>query len=160
PAPFFDALTSARRATRAGSMWVAAERLPELLAVHPEAALEPAIAAPAGRAARAWSREEALVELLRGRVSIAGPTDAATLARSLSVSDADAYGGLIDLEGQGVVLRGHFTGVPHLEFCDRSLLARIHRYTLNRLRAEIEPVTVVDFTRFLFRWQHVDPASR
>jgi ATP-dependent Lhr-like helicase len=160
PSAFFDVLTSARRVTRAGSMWVAAERLPEMLAVHPEAAMEPAITAPAGRAAKAWSREEALVELLRGRVSIAGPTDAASLARSLSVSDADAYGAIIDLEGQGVVLRGHFTGVSDLEFCDRSLLARIHRYTLNRLRAEIEPVTVVDFTRFLFAWQHVDPSSR
>jgi ATP-dependent Lhr-like helicase len=62
------------------------------------------ITAPAGRAARAWSREEAIVELLRGRVSIAGPTDAASLARSLSVSETDAHGALIDLEGQGVVL--------------------------------------------------------
>ena len=67
----------------------------------PEASMEPAITAPAGRAARAWSREEALVELLRGRVSIAGPTDTASLARSLSVSEADAYGALIDLEGHG-----------------------------------------------------------
>jgi ATP-dependent Lhr-like helicase len=160
PTALFDTLTSARRATRAGSMWVAAERLPELLAVHPEAVIDPAVTAPAGRAARAWSREDAIVELLRGRVSIAGPTDAASLARSLSVSEADAYGALIGLEGQGVVLRGHFTGTAQLEFCDRSLLARIHRYTLNRLRAEIEPVTVVDFTRFLFAWQHVDTASR
>src|SRR5262249_46870076 len=72
-----------------------------------------------------------------------------------------------DLEGQGVVLRGHFisssslrAGGSELQFCDRSLLARIHRYTLNRLRAEIEPVTVADFTRFLFAWQHVDAANR
>jgi hypothetical protein len=93
-------------------------------------------------------------------VSIAGPTDAASLARSLSVSETDAQTALVDLEGQGVVLRGHFTGQPHLEFCDRSLLARIHRYTLNRLRAEIEPVSVADFTRFLFAWQHVDASSQ
>src|SRR5205823_2383866 len=64
------------------------------------------------------------------------------------------------LEGQGVVLRGRFTGADVLEFCDRGLLARIHRYTLNRLRAEIEPVSVADFMRFLFSWQHVDPAHR
>jgi ATP-dependent helicase Lhr and Lhr-like helicase len=159
PTACFEALTRARRATRLLSMWVAAERLPEMLAVHPNATLEPVIAAPAGRAARVWSREEAIVELLRGRVSIAGPTDAASLARSLSVSDTDAQGALVDLEGQGVVLRGHFTGQPHLEFCDRSLLARIHRYTLNRLRAEIEPVSVADFTRFLFAWQHVDVST-
>jgi ATP-dependent Lhr-like helicase len=99
-------------------------------------------------------------------VSIAGPTDAASLARSLSISETDVQGALIDLEGQGVVLRGHFTpSTPlrasgsELEFCDRSLLARIHRYTLNRLRAEIEPVSVADFTRFLFAWQHVDASS-
>jgi ATP-dependent Lhr-like helicase len=166
PPESFEALTRARRATTLLSMWVAAERLPEMLAVHPGAALDPVIVAPDGRAARAWSREKALVELLRGRVSIAGPTDAAALARPLSVSEADAHAALIDLEGQGVVLRGHFTpstslraGGPALEFCDRALLARIHRYTLNRLHAEIEPVSVSDFTRFLFAWQHVDAAS-
>jgi len=160
PPGYFEALTRAGRATRVLSMWVAAERLPEMCAVHPEATLEPVIAAPPGRAARTWARDEAIVELLRGRVSIDGPTDIASLARLLSVSETDAHGALVDLEGQGVVLRGHFTGQPHLEFCDRSLLARIHRYTLNRLRAEIEPVSVADFTRFLFAWQHADAASQ
>ncbi len=160
PPALFDTLTQARRATRMLSMWVAAERLPELLAVHAGAALDPVIAPPAGRASRTWSREDAIVELLRGRVSIAGPTDAAALARALAVSEADAQAALIELEGQGVVLRGRFTAGAQLEFCDRSLLARIHRYTLNRLRAEIEPVSVADFTRFLFAWQHVDTAHR
>jgi ATP-dependent Lhr-like helicase len=47
-----------------------------------------------------------------------------------------------------------------MEWCDRALLARIHRYTLNRLRAEIEPVSPSDFMRFLFRWQHVEPSSK
>ena len=42
-----------------------------------------------------------------------------------------------------------------MEWCDRRLLARIHRYTLNRLRAEIEPVSAADFMRFLLHWQHV-----
>ena len=46
-----------------------------------------------------------------------------------------------------------------LEWCDRALLARIHRYTLHRLRAEIEPVSPADFMRFLFSWQHVDAAD-
>jgi ATP-dependent Lhr-like helicase len=44
---------------------------------------------------------------------------------------------------------------PVMEWCDRRLLARIHRYTLNRLRAEIEPVTAADLMRFLLHWQHV-----
>ncbi len=60
-----------------------------------------------------------------------------------------------------MVLRGRFTpGETALEWCDRTLLARIHRYTLNRLRAEIEPVSPADFMRFLFRWQHVEKSSR
>jgi ATP-dependent Lhr-like helicase len=157
PAGLFEALTRARRATLVlGRVWVTAERLPEMRAVHSDADLDPPISAPDSRAARVWARDEAIVELLRGRVSISGPTDAAALARSLCIGEADAQAALTDLEGQGVVLRGHFTRSGSLEFCDRGLLARIHRYTLNRLRAEIEPVSVADFMRFLFAWQHVD----
>jgi ATP-dependent Lhr-like helicase len=68
---------------------------------------------------------------------------------------------LLALEGQGRVLRGRFTPgrftteTAALEWCDRRLLARIHRYTLNRLRAEIEPVSAAEFLRFLAHWQHV-----
>src|SRR6266568_7912522 len=63
---------------------------------------------------------------------------------------------LLRLESEGFVLRGRFTpGIGAVEWCARSLLARIHRYTLNRLRAEIEPVSAADFMRFLFSWQHV-----
>ena len=47
-----------------------------------------------------------------------------------------------------------------LEWCERRLLARIHRYTLNRLRAEIEPVSPADYMRFLFAWQRVDSEHR
>jgi ATP-dependent Lhr-like helicase len=188
------------RATRAGGLWIAAERLPELLAVHPDAVLNPPIAAPASRAARAWTREAAIVELLRGHLSIVGPTTAAALAASLGIAEADADAALLALESEGAVLRGHFSpnqidsesgdesyttpsrvrGVsgiaeyahrsgigatdsrsrPPLEWCDRRLLARIHRYTLNRLRAEIAPVSPADFMRFLFAWQHVEPGSR
>jgi hypothetical protein len=65
-----------------------------------------------------------------------------------------------------VVLRGRFTARPAdaaaagQEWCERRLLARIHRYTLNRLRAEIEPVSAADFMRFLLGWQRVDPEHR
>ncbi len=63
---------------------------------------------------------------------------------------------LLKLEAQGRILRGRFTpGTSELEWCDRRLLARIHRYTLNRLRSEIEPVSAADFMRFLLHWQHV-----
>ncbi|HEV8347910.1 MAG TPA: DEAD/DEAH box helicase [Vicinamibacterales bacterium] len=143
--------------------YVAAERLPELLAIHPDAALEPRIEAPASRTARTWARDEAIVELLRGRLTIIGPTTARELAAPLSIAGADADSALLTLESEGAVLRGQFeagTGDAELQWCDRRLLARIHRYTLNRLRAEIEPVSPADFMRYLFAWQHVDPTTR
>ena len=59
------------------------------------------------------------------------------------------------------MLRGKFTpGAPSLEWCERRLLARIHRYTLGRLRREIEPATRAEFARFLFEWQRVRPDDR
>src|SRR6185503_16045067 len=102
---------------------------------------------------KTWTRDEAIIELLRGRLTITGPTTARVLAASLSIEDAEADAALLALEGEGAVLRGTFEGPG--EWCDRRLLARIHRYTLTRLRAEIEPVTASDFMRFLFDWQHV-----
>jgi len=143
--------------------WVAAERLPEILAIHP--LIQPDITAPTSRN-RDWPREDAIVEIIRGRLSLLGPTTATELAASMSIDEDDANAALLKLESEGVVLRGNFTPTPHsphpttLEWCDRRLLARIHRYTLNRLRAEIEPVTAADFMRFLFVWQHVAPSSR
>ncbi|MEO8378552.1 MAG: DEAD/DEAH box helicase [Acidobacteriota bacterium] len=156
----FDTLVVARRSCRAvlggrgPALWITAERLPELLALH---AIDAGIQAPASRQ-RAWMREEALVELLRGRMSILGPTTAVALAESLSIDEAEADAALLKLESEGVVLRGTFSA--RNQWCDRRLLARIHRYTLNRLRAEIEPVSSADFMRFLFAWQHVTPSTR
>jgi len=141
---------------RTTPLWITAERLPELLAVHPSWTAP--IAAPPSRN-RAWSREEALVELIRGRMTITGPVTARALAASLSIEERDADAALLALESEGAVLRGNFE-TRELEWCDRRLLARIHRYTLNRLRAEIEPVTAADFMRFLFEWQHATPSSR
>ncbi|HVJ25819.1 MAG TPA: ATP-dependent DNA helicase, partial [Burkholderiales bacterium] len=73
-------------------------------------------------------------------------------AQQLEIPEAETA--LVALEGQGRVLRGKFSSTE-LEWCDRRLLARIHRYTLNKLRAEIEPVSAADFLRFLLHWQHV-----
>ena len=162
------ALASRQRACRIpslGRLWIAAERIPELVAVHSQAVLEPPLSAPPSRQ-RDWSREAAVIELLRGRLCIAGPVTAEALAAPLDIDRRDAEAALLALESEGVILRGRFTPAPApsggdaLEWCDRALLARIHRYTLNRLRAEIEPVSAADFMRFLFKWQHVDPADR
>ena len=144
-----DTLVTARRAGRVNRVWVAAERLPEFLAIHPQ---DVNFAPPPSRL-RSWTREEAMVELFRGRLAIVGPTTARALAESLGITESEANTALLTLESEGVVLRGTFEGPE--EWCDRRLLARIHRYTLNRLRAEIEPVTSATFIRFLFAWQHV-----
>ena len=94
-------------------------------------------------------------------MAIVGPTTADALAASTGVPQPDIDATLLALESEGAILRGTFTpGVRALEWCDRRLLARIHRYTLNRLRAEIAPVSPAEFMRFLFTWQHVEPASR
>ncbi|HEY0554681.1 MAG TPA: DEAD/DEAH box helicase, partial [Thermoanaerobaculia bacterium] len=161
----FDSLATARRATRAtlpgdSHVWIAAERLPLLLALHPTAPLEPAIAAPP-RFAREWTAEEALVELVRGRLDGLGPVTAEALAASLDLRRSAIEIALATLEGEGFVFRGRFTpGAPGEEWCERRLLARVHRYTLDRLRREIEPVSQTDFLRFLLAWQRVDPDER
>ena len=158
-AAWLDELIEAGRARlvqvlSGATLWVATERVPEIVAVHPAAG-------QAGRLGTVPERDAAIQELLRGRLGIAGPTTAADQASALGVPDSEAFGALVALEAEGVVLRGHF--MPHLEtrdtleWCDRRLLARIHRYTLNRLRAEIEPVSAADFMRFLFVWQRADP---
>ena len=154
-----DALMAAGRATVTPIGLVAAERVLELLAVHPGAALAPPVTPPPSRQ-RTWTRADAIVELLRGRLTLTGPVTAEGLAASLGIDTADADAALLALESEGVVLRGRFAGLGSCEWCDRALLARIHRYTVTRLRAEIEPVSPADFMRFLFKWQHVDPADR
>lgn len=142
-------------------LWVAAERLPQLQAVHGDMPMHPPIEAPAEYAAQAWDREEALVELLRSRLTGLGPTYAQVLADDLSLPRNDVELALLRLQNEGYVMQGRFTpGVAVDEWCERHLLARIHRYTLKRLRREIEPVAPRDFMRFLFDWQRVAPSAR
>ena len=127
-----------------------------LKAVYPNRAVEPALVPPQSESERQWQRADAVRELVRGRLEVAGPTTATKLASlfQLPVNEIDTA--LIALEGEGFVLRGKFhPGSASLEWCDRRLLARIHRLTLNRLRAEIQPVSIAEFQRFLLAWQRV-----
>ena len=156
-----DAMNQAR-ADEAGlggasAWWVSAERLPEVLAVTgSDALVEPALTPPAELAERKWTREEAVLELVRGRLQMCGPVTAGEMADTLAVTEPEVDAALLALEGEGFVLRGSFSGSnAGVEWCERRLLARIHRYTLNRLRAEIRPVSQADFMRFLFVWQRV-----
>jgi ATP-dependent Lhr-like helicase len=142
-------------------VWVSAERLPEFRTLWPAARLEPMIAAPAAYAGREWSPEQALTEILRGRLEGLGPVTQDRLAAALAVASTEIVAALAALESEGFVLRGRFTsGASTDEWCERRLLARIHSYTVKRLRAEIEPVAARDFMRFLLDWQKVAADAR
>ena len=139
-------------------LWVAAERLPQLNAIYTSAKLTPPIVAPESVARTPWSFESALVEVLRGRLEGLGPCTVPALANSFGLTRSDIESGLLKLEAEGFVIRGQFTpGGDETEWCARRLLARIHSYTLNRLRQEIEPVSTADFMRYLLAWQKVAP---
>ena len=158
-------LARARRVSRLSApqatLWIAAERLPQFQALWPGARLDPVIAAPEAYAGRDWPRDEALVEILRGRLEGQGPVTEDALAAPLGFETKDLAAGLAALQTEGFALRGRFTpGAIEDEWCERRLLARIHRSTINRLRAEIEPVAARDFLRFLLRWQRVDADAR
>jgi ATP-dependent Lhr-like helicase len=161
---FFAELNSDRRAAvlTAGEpgkkLWIAAERLPQILTVYPNAELRPPITAPESVSRAAWSFEEALVELIRGRLEGLGPVTVEQLVASSGLNKLEIETALLRLEAEGFVIRGKFTpGAGETEWSARRLLARIHSYTLNRLRQEIEPVASTDFIRFLLAWQKVAP---
>ena len=132
------------------SIWIAAERLAELRALLPGCAAEPSIEAIGKPPA---DRDAARVELIRSRLEGLGPVTAAQLAAPLGLPAGDIQQALLALEQEGFALRGEYASGAGEQWCERGLLARIHRYTLNRLRREIEPVTAADFMRFLFQWQ-------
>lgn len=135
----------------------AAERVPLVRALFPEAALElqPLPGDPE------VDRENAARQVVRGWMEVLGPTTSTELQRRLSLSRYDVDAALVKLESVGQVLRGRFrAGAADEEWCDRRLLQRIHRLTVGRLRREIEPLSAQDFMRFLFRWQHVDAESK
>ena len=101
------------------------------------------------------------VEILRGRLEGLGPVTPTTLTAPLGLEPGATAGALAALESEGAILKGRFLpGVNDEQWCDRRLLARIHHYTVRRLRSEIDPVAARDFLRFLFAWQHVSEETR
>ncbi len=159
-----DSLVAEKRAgqlTSDRTFWVAAERLPMVRAVYPGGEVQPPLAAPESELKRSWERADALRELVRGRMEVVGPVTAAALADFLQLPRTEMDAALLGLEAEGFVLRGKFRpGAQELEWCDRRLLARIHRLTIHRLRAEIQPVSLAEFQRFLLAWQRVDAGHR
>lgn len=98
--------------------------------------------------------ENPILAIIRGWVEVSGPITVTGLAEILNLPGAEVESLLALLEKDGFVLRGFFSEKGEEEFCDRRILARIHRATIARLRREIEPVNPAAFLRFLFEWQH------
>jgi ATP-dependent Lhr-like helicase len=137
-------------------LWAAAERLPELRAVLPQARVEgdaPALSAPP-------DPDQALHELTRSRLEAVGPVTAAELGAPLGLSAQDVTIPLAALEAEGYVMRGDFSGAGEEQWCERRRLARIHRHTRDKRRAEIQPVSPAAFMRFLFDWQGLAGGER
>src|SRR5579862_9167735 len=152
-ADWFDELVADRRALRLRSgqatsyaeLWTCAERLDLARAAYGDTD----------------ERDEAVTEIVRGWLECSGPMTIAQIAERLSVPVDAVNAALLRLETQGQVLRGKFSGGAGVEqWCNRRVLARIHRLTIGALRREIEAVSAATYVTFLQRWQHVAPASR
>ncbi len=164
----FDRLAAAGRAGRAEAndqkYWVAAERKRSFLAVFPVARFESKL--PDVESATP-SRDDAQLAMVTGWMMHSGPTTASELGETLGLAASEIDKALLRLEAAGTILRGKFRGAqpgtaaPHeTEWCERRLLARIHRLTLGTLRKQIEPVTAAEFMRWLLHWQHVAPGTQ
>ncbi len=161
--PFFERLVGEHRAGLAHvgnqAYWVAAERACSFLQIFPSATFDVALPYVESLVV---SREDALLAFVKGWTAHTGPVITNQLSNVLKVPASDIEKTLLRLESSGVVLRGKFTGVgldetasDSTEWCERRLLARIHRLTLGRLRKEIQSVTPAQFMNWLLSWQHV-----
>jgi ATP-dependent helicase Lhr and Lhr-like helicase len=156
---WFAELAAAGRAARLpAGQWCATERVPLLAGLYPAA--RTFATAPLPRV-KPMDPETVAAEMLRGHLDVSGPVTAEELARATSQGVADVTMALIRLENEGFALRGRFTDPDGAEqWCARRVLTRIHAYTRQRKRREVEPVTARDFIRFLLRWQHVTADTR
>jgi len=160
---WIDVLRSQNRVAsievRGSELWLASEQMEAITLLYPGAHWlhRPDLSLPE----TALDREKAMSELVRGHLEVLGPVTAHELADRLLLGGGDVKIALAGLESQGMILRGRFRPeAQEEEFCNRRLLARIHRYTLERLRKEIEPQTVQDYLRFLLEWQHASRATQ
>ena len=154
-AVWFDELVAQKRATmlQVGErrFWTCAERLAIARVAFPDATLQ---------FASDSSVDAAVAEILRGWLESSGPVTEEELQTRFGFDAGAIARALVRLETEGQVLRGRFRRTDCEEWCNRRVLARIHRLTIGRLRREIEPVSTADYIAFLHRWQHVAPASR
>jgi ATP-dependent helicase Lhr and Lhr-like helicase len=158
---FFERLLQENRASTAINgqyYWVAAERIQIFSLLFPDATFDPAV--PRLDSALP-SRDDAILALVTGWMSHLGPVTAGQLGFMLGLPPSEIEGALLRMEANGSVLRGKFTdqafqpGSHDVEWCERRLLARIHRLTVATLRKQIEPISPAQFMRWLLRWQHI-----
>jgi ATP-dependent Lhr-like helicase len=160
---WFEKLQLTGRATRArvneDAFWVAAEKLLTFRAIYPDAVIEDQLASI--ESARP-SQPDAILTMITGWMMHLGPTTATALSGMLSLPEHEIEKALLRLEGSGTILRGKYElADPNVtEWCERRLLARVHRLTLGALRKQIEPVTAAAFMRWLFEWQHVSTGAQ
>jgi ATP-dependent Lhr-like helicase len=154
-ASYFEKLVEQGRATRvrrdAGpTLWVAAEKWPVVMAAIPTASADPPVTLPEDLQ-REVPYHEARLALVRGRVEISGPTTATRIAQQIGLEPQGVLTALEQLEIEGLILRGQFTdeSAGEMEWCERRLLARVHRLTLDGLRRRVQPVDAAVFFRFL-----------
>jgi ATP-dependent Lhr-like helicase len=162
-AAYFAELAAAHRATRASlegrDYWLAAEKAATFAALFPAARLD--LPLPACEL-QTLSREDALLSLIAGWFAHIGPVTNSALGGFLGVAITDVEKTNLRLEASGSILRGRFTNTSgdEMEWCERRLLARIHRLTLGVLRSQIQPASAAQFMRWLLRWQHLAPGTQ
>ncbi len=159
---YFEQLHAQGRAIRAEqsgiSYWVDAERTGCFALLFPAAEFDVATSIIQDDA----TRDDALLRTVTGWMSHLGPVSAKQLASLLGLVETEVEGSLLRMEASGSILRGRFTdpSVQETEWCERRLLARIHRLTVATLRKQIQPVTAAHFMRWLLRWQHLAPGAQ
>ena len=159
----FDELSRQNRATRATrdgrTYWVCAETAPAFRQIFGAACFAQGLP---DIGAEVPSKEDAVAAMVTGWMSHAGPATAVELCELLGVPPSEIDKALLRLEAGGSILRGNFTGASAqvTEWCDRRLLARIHRLTVGELRKQVQPVTPAQFMRWLLRWQHAAPGTQ
>lgn len=149
-------------------IWIAAERLPLFRVAFPGAAFEPELQLPAQLLGKDWAREDADREILRGRLEGLGPVTESSLAAQSGLVMGRIQAALVALEVEGFAFQGHFTPVESInqhqnrerEWCERRLLQRIHRYTIEAHRKSIRPVSLQAYMCFLLDLHQVQPVAR
>jgi ATP-dependent Lhr-like helicase len=158
--PFYEELVRDHRAAMlmhndSGALLIAAENLPLFRNIYPGNSIRPELRLPERLSKDLSAEKDALTEIIRGRLEISGPVTTETLSAMMRLPVEVIRQALYRLENEGFVIRGNFSGTEGAEWCERRLLARIHRYTIRKLRSEIQPVSPADYMRFLFSWHQI-----